>query len=231
LSEPAQADTEETDTTDDAATDEEPAQTAGAKTQEEKDDDTGAGQDQTTEAENEQQDEKTESGQADTADKPAEEAEAETDAAAGNAADDAEQQASSQQDTDNTDKVTLDTSGSQQSSGSINKARLYFPFRSSEPELADDVVSYFDLIIKQLKDNPEVKIRVTGHTDSVGRGAANRRLGRERAEQVRDMLVKQGAPKAQILVDSKGEGEPIADNQTDAGRKKNRRVELEQVEE
>ncbi len=129
------------------------------------------------------------------------------------------------------DKVTLDTSGADTDIGKIRKARLYFPFRSSEPELADDVVEYFELIIKQLKDNPEVKIRVTGHTDSVGRGASNRKLGRKRAEQVRDMLVKQGAPKKQILVDSKGESEPIANNQTEAGRKKNRRVELEPVKE
>lgn len=131
---------------------------------------------------------------------------------------------------DDSSKVTLDTSDDSGSKGNISKARLYFPFRSSEPELADSVAEYFDLIIKQLKDNPDVEIKVTGHTDSVGRGAANRRLGRQRAEQVRDMLVKRGAPKSQITVDSKGEGEPIADNKTDAGRKKNRRVELEQVE-
>ncbi|MGB1257150.1 MAG: OmpA family protein, partial [Thiolinea sp.] len=84
-------------------------------------------------------------------------------------------------------------------------------------------------VIKQLKDNPDVKIKLTGHTDSVGRGAANRRLGRKRAEQVRDMLVKRGAPKKQIEVDSAGESEPVANNRTDAGRKKNRRVELEQI--
>ncbi|CAA6801505.1 MAG: OmpA family protein [uncultured Thiotrichaceae bacterium] len=131
---------------------------------------------------------------------------------------------------DDSSKVTLDTSGNSDNKNSISKARLYFPFRSSEPELADSVAEYFDLIIKQLKDNPDVEIKVTGHTDSVGRGAANRRLGRQRAEQVRDMLVERGAPKSQITVDSKGEGEPIADNKTDAGRKKNRRVELEQVE-
>nr|CAA6801449.1 MAG: OmpA family protein [uncultured Thiotrichaceae bacterium] len=130
---------------------------------------------------------------------------------------------------DDTDKVTLETSGSSTKNGSINKARLYFPFRSSEPELADSVADYFDLIIKQLKDNPDIRIRVTGHTDSVGRGAANRKLGRERAEQVRSMLVKRGAPKSKITIDSEGEGEPIADNKTDAGRKKNRRVEIEQV--
>ena len=85
-------------------------------------------------------------------------------------------------------------------------------------------------MIKQLKDNPDVKIKLTGHTDSVGRGAPNRALGLQRARQVRDMMVKRGAPEKQIEVSSAGEGEPIADNQTEAGRKKNRRVELEQIQ-
>lgn len=125
-------------------------------------------------------------------------------------------------------KVTLDTAGAKKQ-GRINKARLYFPFRSAEPELASEVADYFDLIIQQLKDNPDVKIRVTGHTDSIGSGADNRKLGLKRAEQVRDMLVKRGAPAAQILVHSEGEGKWLADNKTAEGRKKNRRVEIEQV--
>lgn len=172
----------------------------------------------------EQQDEKPETDPAATSEEPAAEV-------AKDQTTETEQETAPAEEEDNSNKVTLDTSEDEPESGSIRKARLYFPFRSAEPELADDVVDYFDLIIKQLKDNPDTEIRVTGHTDSVGRGAANRRLGQERAEQVRDMLVKQGAPEAQILVGSKGEGEPIADNQTDAGRKKNRRVEIEPVKE
>lgn len=130
--------------------------------------------------------------------------------------------------TDDADKVTIDTSGSG-NNGAIKTARLYFPFRSSEPELADSTAEYFDLIIRQLKDNPAIKIRLTGHTDSVGSGAANRRLGLKRAEQIRDILIERGAPEKQVEVASKGESEPIASNRTDAGRKKNRRVELEPI--
>lgn len=130
---------------------------------------------------------------------------------------------------DDANKVTLDTSVSKAAPGSIDKARLYFPFRSSEPELSDSVADYFDLIIQQLKDKPDVKIRVTGHTDNIGTGADNKKLGRKRAEQVRDMLVKRGAPTAQILVHSEGEGKWLVNNKTAKGRKKNRRVEIEQV--
>ncbi|MEZ5477795.1 MAG: OmpA family protein [Thiolinea sp.] len=127
------------------------------------------------------------------------------------------------------DKVTVDADQNEGGKG-VRSARLYFPFRSAEPELADSAAEYFDLVIKQLKDNPDIKIRLVGHTDSVGRAAANERLGRERAEEVRDMLVKRGAPRKQIEVDSKGETEPVADNKTEEGRKKNRRVELQAID-
>ncbi len=112
----------------------------------------------------------------------------------------------------------------------IESRQLYFSFRSTELELEDNVAQYVDQVIKQLNDHPNVKIKLTGHTDSVGRGGPNRELGLKRARQVRDMLVKRGAPREQIEVDSAGEGEPIADNQTETGRRKNRRVELEQIQ-
>ncbi|HPQ96719.1 MAG TPA: OmpA family protein, partial [Thiolinea sp.] len=111
------------------------------------------------------------------------------------------------------DKVTADTGDKPRTRGSIRSARLYFPFRSSEPDLADSAAEYFEEVISYLKANPHRKIRLTGHTDSVGRQAANHRLGRERAGEIRDMLVKRGAAADQIEIDSKGEDEPIADNQ------------------
>ncbi len=108
----------------------------------------------------------------------------------------------------------------------IRAAKLYFPFRSAEPELADSAAGYIDGVIAYLNAHPETKIKLIGHTDSVGRQAYNRKLGLKRAGEIRDMLVKRGAAKAQIEVDSLGEEEPIADNATDDGREKNRRVEL-----
>ncbi|MEZ5480447.1 MAG: OmpA family protein, partial [Thiolinea sp.] len=112
---------------------------------------------------------------------------------------------------------------------SIPSATLYYPFRSAEPERSTGAADYIDLVIKQLKNNPDVRIRLTGHTDSVGRAASNRKLGLERAQEIRDLLVDRGAPESQIELDSKGEEEPVASNQTEQGRQKNRRVELEPV--
>ncbi len=126
-------------------------------------------------------------------------------------------------------KLTVDTGGRKADGKGIRPAKLYFPFRSSEPELADSAAAYFDEVIAYLKANPSAKITLTGHTDSVGKSESNKDLGLQRAREIRDLLVKRGAPKKQIETDSKGEEEPLTSNRTDAGRKQNRRVELNPI--
>ena len=108
----------------------------------------------------------------------------------------------------------------------IQGSRLYFPFRSAEPKLSKSAATYFAKVAKWLKESADNKVTLTGHTDNVGAEAANKRLGLKRAEIIKTMLVKQGAPKNQIKLDSKGESTPIKSNKTQKGRKKNRRVEL-----
>ncbi|PID50643.1 MAG: hypothetical protein CR991_00290 [Proteobacteria bacterium] len=108
----------------------------------------------------------------------------------------------------------------------LQGALLYFPFRSNEPRMSDNVATYFEQIVAYLKKNKRASIKLVGHTDSVGRAASNERLGLERANEIRDLLVKLGASSQQITTASKGETEPLANNRTDEGRRKNRRVEL-----
>jgi outer membrane protein OmpA-like peptidoglycan-associated protein len=80
---------------------------------------------------------------------------------------------------------------------------------------------------KLIIDNPAIpEITIAGHTDSVGSDQYNLDLGRRRAEAVRDLLVKFGAPAAKLTVESFGKSMPIADNATEEGRAKNRRVEF-----
>src|SRR3954470_19963863 len=81
-------------------------------------------------------------------------------------------------------------------------------------------------IADQLKTNPDAKIAVEGHTDSVGTEAKNQELSDKRASAVRDFLVSAGVPQDHITAAGKGESEPIATNKTAAGRQQNRRVEL-----
>ena len=123
------------------------------------------------------------------------------------------------------DEVTIEPIGAS-SNTSIQGSLLYFPFRSAEPKLSKSASEYFTKVANWLKESTDNKVVLTGHTDSVGSKSINRKLGLKRAAIIKKMLVKQGAPKKQIKVSSKGEAQPIKTNKTEAGRKKNRRVEL-----
>jgi outer membrane protein OmpA-like peptidoglycan-associated protein len=71
-----------------------------------------------------------------------------------------------------------------------------------------------------------VEINVAGHTDNVGDAATNKKLSADRAASVRQSLVSRGIPEARITAEGLGADKPIAPNDTDDGRAKNRRVEL-----
>ena len=85
-----------------------------------------------------------------------------------------------------------------------------------------------DLVAKIKGINLEVIIAV-GHTDSIGTDAYNQKLSVRRAEAVKAYLVSKGIEKNRVYTEGKGEKQPVADNKTDAGRSKNRRVEIEVV--
>lgn len=74
----------------------------------------------------------------------------------------------------------------------------------------------------------EVVIAV-GHTDSKGTDAYNQKLSIRRSEAVKSYLASKGIDASRIYTEGKGESQPVADNKTDAGRAKNRRVEIEVV--
>ncbi len=69
-------------------------------------------------------------------------------------------------------------------------------------------------------------VRIVGHTDSTGSDAINDPLSRQRAETVRNFLADRGVASTRISVDGRGSREPVADNGSEAGRAKNRRVEI-----
>ena len=71
-----------------------------------------------------------------------------------------------------------------------------------------------------------VLVRIVGHTDSTGNDAINDPLSLERARTVRNYLQDRGVPGARMEIAGRGSHEPVADNASDAGRAKNRRVEL-----
>lgn len=96
-----------------------------------------------------------------------------------------------------------------------NKADL---LKSSFPEL--------DRVVYLLKNYPIDLVEVAGHTDSVGNEQYNLTLSDKRSNAVREYLIKKGISKDKLLAKGYGKTEPIATNETEEGRKKNRRVEL-----
>ena len=78
-----------------------------------------------------------------------------------------------------------------------------------------------------LKENPDIKVEIGGHTDSLGSEKANQKISEKRAESVKKYLMdKFNVPGDRMIVKGYGSTKPIADNGTKEGRAKNRRVEL-----
>lgn len=75
-------------------------------------------------------------------------------------------------------------------------------------------------------ENPSVRIRIVGHTDSVGSNADNQMLSEGRAGAVKDDMVGRGIDASRIETEGKGESAPVADNATEEERAMNRRVEF-----
>jgi outer membrane protein OmpA-like peptidoglycan-associated protein len=74
--------------------------------------------------------------------------------------------------------------------------------------------------------HPGLNLHVEGYTDSTGTMQFNQKLSDQRAETVRDFVINQGLDPANITAQGYGESYPVATNDTSAGRKQNRRVEL-----
>jgi outer membrane protein OmpA-like peptidoglycan-associated protein len=83
-----------------------------------------------------------------------------------------------------------------------------------------------DPFAASLRGDPSARITIVGHTDSTGTDAINQPLSVERALSVRDYLVTRGVAAGRVETFGRGDREPVADNSTEAGRAKNRRVEI-----
>lgn len=97
-----------------------------------------------------------------------------------------------------------------------NKTRIL----SSSEEALNDLFMYLDR-------NPEVRIKIIGHTDNVGKDEANQKLSEGRANAVRADLIERGIDPSRLEAEGRGESQPIDTNDNEAGRQNNRRVEIE----
>lgn len=83
-----------------------------------------------------------------------------------------------------------------------------------------------DKVVQLMKDNPALKIQISGHTDNIGKAADNLKLSNNRAQSVVAYLIGKGIPAARLTYKGYGASKPVADNTTEAGRARNRRTKL-----
>lgn len=81
-------------------------------------------------------------------------------------------------------------------------------------------------VVLGINGQPTMRVEIAGHTDSLGPEAYNLDLSRRRAWAVRDFLWKNGVPVSRLVAEGYGEYHPIGDNESEAGRERNRRVEF-----
>ncbi|RMG96205.1 MAG: OmpA family protein [Deltaproteobacteria bacterium] len=99
-------------------------------------------------------------------------------------------------------------------------------FDFNEATIKPESKPVLDKAIEVLKEFPEIRVEIVGHTDNVGTREFNLELSRRRAEAVRDYLVRGGIDPSRLRVRGAGPDEPIAPNDTEEGRAKNRRTEF-----
>lgn len=106
------------------------------------------------------------------------------------------------------------------------KIALYINFETGKSVIKPESQKIIDDIAQMLTDNATVKISIEGHTDNVGTPASNKALSESRSKAVMNALVAKGIAGARMSSKGWGQDKPTDDNTTEAGKAKNRRVEI-----
>ena len=111
-----------------------------------------------------------------------------------------------------------------------NRLKLEIPSDVSFDTGRSDIKANFRPVLERfagtLNENPATTVTIIGHTDNTGSDAVNDPLSIDRAAQTRDYLTMRGVSPNRIMIDGRGEHEPVARNDDPAGRARNRRVEI-----
>ncbi len=107
-----------------------------------------------------------------------------------------------------------------------NSLLLYINFDTGKSSIKAESQSIVDELYTMLKNNPELKIVIEGHTDNVGNPASNQALSEQRAASIKTALVNKGISPDRIKTVGYGQDKPVAGNDTEDGKAKNRRVEI-----
>lgn len=111
-----------------------------------------------------------------------------------------------------------------------NQLKLNIPsdisFDTGRSNIKPNLQPILDQFAQGLNNQPNTEIRIVGHTDSTGSDSINNPLSVNRAASARDYLSARGVDSRRILIAGRGSYEPIADNNSEMGRSRNRRIEI-----
>ena len=106
----------------------------------------------------------------------------------------------------------------------LSENMVNFAFNSAE--LTSSAKTNLDKLATVLINNPDTNINIYGHTDNKGTAQVNQKISENRANSVKNYLISKGIASSRMITMGRGFSEPIASNDTDAGRAQNRRVEF-----
>ena len=101
---------------------------------------------------------------------------------------------------------------------------IFFDFGKSN--LRIESFPELDRIAKILNENQNMQIEISGHTDNVGSDDANLKLSTDRAKAVKDYIISKGINETRVVSKGYGKAKPVAGNETEEGKQRNRRVEF-----
>ena len=111
-----------------------------------------------------------------------------------------------------------------------NQLKLSIPndisFDTGRHDIKPNLRPILDQFAQGLSQQTSMEVKIVGHTDNTGSDAVNNPLSVNRAQSARDYLVARGVSSQRISIDGRGSREPIADNATEAGRARNRRIDI-----
>jgi outer membrane protein OmpA-like peptidoglycan-associated protein len=108
----------------------------------------------------------------------------------------------------------------------LKKAFNNLEFASAKDIIKQESFSSLDELAELMKKKPNWRLKISGHTDNQGGKATNMKLSEKRAKAVQNYIVSKGITADRFKLEWFGQTKPIADNKTEAGRQKNRRVEM-----
>lgn len=105
---------------------------------------------------------------------------------------------------------------------------IRFPYGSAEKDYDPQVDRFVEELARKVNDSGD-QLLITGHADNTGTSAFNLELSRARAEGIFQLFMSKGVPEDQLIVEAKGDSQPVATNETERGRYNNRRVEVQWI--